>query len=233
MVSAPLWIVWTLGAFAIGSIPFGIIIGRAHGIDIRLQGSKNIGATNVGRVLGRKWGFVCFVLDALKGALPVLLVIRIAANEPTANSAVVAWLVPLVAAGAIFGHLYSPWAGFKGGKGVATSFGALVAMWPTMTFAALAALAVWLVFVKVFRFVSLASMCAAIALPIAFAALTAWPLGADSSTRLGAALPLLVATSGLAALVVWKHRANIGRLRAGTEPRVGKPPSPPSATVRS
>ena len=232
-MSAPLWLVWILAAFVLGSIPFGLIIGRAHGIDIRAHGSKNIGATNVGRVLGRKWGFLCFALDALKGATPILLILWTMTPSESDDAIIRNGLLPLAGAAAIFGHLYSPWVSFKGGKGVATSFGALVSMWPTMTFAALGALVIWLLMMKAFRYVSLASMCAAGALPLLFGALSAWPFDDGAIARLSAVLPLLLATVALAILVVVKHRANIARLRAGTESRVGGPKPPHSATVRS
>ncbi|MSR29319.1 MAG: glycerol-3-phosphate 1-O-acyltransferase [Phycisphaerales bacterium] len=223
--------VWIAGAFVAGSIPFGMIIGRAHGIDICALGSKNIGATNVGRVLGRRWGMVCFALDAFKGAAPVAALILLA--SPTAANARESTLIPLVGAAAILGHIYSPWVGFKGGKGVATSFGALLAMWPTMTFAALGALVVWLIVVKASRFISLASMVAAASLPILYAAFALWPIDEGAWSRLLSSGPLLVATLALAVLVLWKHRANIARLRAGTEPRVRDSTKPPCATVQS
>ncbi|MSQ90780.1 MAG: glycerol-3-phosphate 1-O-acyltransferase [Phycisphaerales bacterium] len=206
--------------FASGSIPFGLILGRAKGIDIREHGSKNIGATNVGRVLGRKFGFLCFALDALKGALPVLGVwFGLVAEHPEQTS-LVGMLMPLVGIAAILGHVYSPWVGFRGGKGVATSFGALLAMWPLMTFPALGALVVWIVVLKLFRFVSLASMCAALSLPL-FLAVRAFWITDGNSHPVDAVLPLLIAVTALALLVIWKHRANITRLRAGSEPRVG------------
>ncbi len=206
--------------FAAGSIPFGLILGRAKGIDIREHGSKNIGATNVGRVLGRKYGFLCFALDALKGAVPVLAVWFVLVPAHPEQTNLVGMLMPLVGIAAILGHVYSPWVGFRGGKGVATSFGALLAMWPLMTFPALGALVVWIIVLKLFRFVSLASMCAALSLPILLAVRAFVITGANSSP-VDAVLPLLIAVTALAFLVIWKHRANITRLRAGTEPRVG------------
>lgn len=206
--------------FAAGSIPFGLILGRAKGIDIRAHGSKNIGATNVGRVLGRKYGFLCFALDALKGAVPVLAVWFVLVPAHLEQTNLVGMLMPLVGIAAILGHVYSPWVGFRGGKGVATSFGALLAMWPLMTYPALGALVVWIIVLKLFRFVSLASMCAALSLPVLLAVRAFWITGGNSPPA-DAVLPLLIAVTALAFLVIWKHRANIARLRAGTEPRVG------------
>lgn len=219
-MSAPLWTTMIVLGFAAGSIPFGLILGRAKGIDIREHGSKNIGATNVGRVLGRKYGFLCFALDALKGAVPVLAVWFVLVPAHPEQTNLVGMLMPLVGIAAILGHVYSPWVGFRGGKGVATSFGALLAMWPLMTFPALGALVVWIIVLKLFRFVSLASMCAALSLPILLAVRAFVITGANSSP-VDAVLPLLIAVTALAFLVIWKHRANITRLRAGTEPRVG------------
>ncbi|MSQ90836.1 MAG: glycerol-3-phosphate 1-O-acyltransferase [Phycisphaerales bacterium] len=220
--------------FVAGSIPFGLILGRTKGIDIREHGSKNIGATNVGRVLGRKYGVLCFVLDALKGALPVLAVWCFLSGQYPSQTSLVGILMPLVGVAAILGHVYSPWVGFRGGKGVATSFGALAAMWPLMTFPALGALILWIIVLKLFRFVSLASICAALSLPLFLVARVAWTTN-ESSFPIPVVLPMLLVTIALAILVVWKHRPNIARLRAGTEPRVGtaRPTADSSATLRS
>ena len=234
IMAAPLWTVMIVIGFVCGSIPFGLIIGRAKGIDIRQHGSKNIGATNVGRVLGRKFGLLCFFLDALKGALPVLGVWWFLARQHPEQTNIVGMLMPLVGVAAILGHVFSPWVGFRGGKGVATSFGALLSMWPLMTFPALGALLVWIIVLKIFRFVSLASICAAISLPLLLIARVKM-IAAEPPIAVDSFLPLLVAVTTLALLVVWKHRTNITRLRSGTEPRVGatKPTEPSSATLRS
>ena len=233
-MDAPLWIIAVAVAFVVGSVPFGLIIGRLRGVDVRSLGSKNIGATNVGRVLGRPYGFLCFFLDALKGAAPVLGALTVAVTDGGVSPEQARqWLAPLVGAGAILGHVYSPWVGFKGGKGVATSFGALVAMWPAMSLAAISALGVWLAILAATRFVSLASMCAASALPLFYAVFTAWPLDLGATTRLWSGAPLLIASLLLCGLVIFKHRANIARLRSGTEPRVGQAKTPRSATVPS
>jgi glycerol-3-phosphate acyltransferase PlsY len=218
-VTAWPWIIAPIAGFVSGSIPFGLLIGRIKGVDVRKHGSRNIGATNVGRVLGRPLGYLCFVLDALKGALPVLVAgVVLVEQVPDAQRTGV--LMPLIGIAAILGHIYSPWVSFKGGKGVATSFGALLAMWPLMTFPALGALAVWLAVVKVTHYVSAASMLAALALPLLLLVRArAWPGG--EPMQADAFLPLLIAVTLLAALVIWKHRANIARLRAGTELRVG------------
>jgi len=233
-MSAPLWIVLIAIGFVCGSIPFGLIIARTKGIDIRQHGSKNIGATNVGRVLGRKYGLLCFILDALKGSIPVLGVWWFIARDHPEQTNLVAVLMPLVGIAAILGHVFSPWVGFRGGKGVATSFGALLSMWPLMTFPAIGALLVWFVVLKAFRFVSLASICAALSLPILLVVRVVWMPG-EARMQADAFLPLLIAVTALAVLVIWKHRTNIARLKSGTEPRVGavKPTEPSCATLRS
>ena len=137
-----------MAAYLVGAIPFGVLLGQLHGIDIREHGSRNIGATNVGRVLGRRWGILCFVLDALKGALPVLAAGATAgilgASAETVGAATLGWWL-LVVAAALLGHMWSPFLKFTGGKGVATGFGALAAFWPLLAWPAFVAFGVWLV----------------------------------------------------------------------------------------
>lgn len=215
------WPVFYIFAFLAGSVPFGFLIAMAKRIDIRKHGSGNIGATNVGRVLGRKWGFLCFGLDAAKGAIPVLVAgwshgllgVRWNALAPQDT-----WLWLGVAAAALLGHMYSPWVGFKGGKGVATGFGGLVAMWTPLTLPAVAALLVWVIAVKALRMVSIASMLAAFAIPAAVA-IRAATLD-DPAAGFRAATPPLVVTGAIALLVVWKHRSNIARAMRGEERKV-------------
>ncbi|MDA0803391.1 MAG: glycerol-3-phosphate 1-O-acyltransferase PlsY [Planctomycetota bacterium] len=206
---------WTVGwivSFVCGSIPFGLLIARAKGIDIRTRGSGNIGATNVGRVLGKPLGYLCFLLDALKGALPVLWVGSTHGVLGTAPADItpevqLAWFAMPVCA--VLGHMFTPFAGFKGGKGVATAFGGLLTMWSIATIPVLAAGVVFAVVTKVTRYASLGSIVASVALPIAVFAWggePAWPTSALSAL--------------LGAAVIWKHRSNIARLRAGTENRI-------------
>lgn len=221
------WAIAWAAAFVSGSIPFGLLMGRLKGIDIREHGSKNIGATNVGRVLGRSWGLTCFALDFLKGAVPVIVAAAwlipdwpagaramLSDAEPATLDALSRWW-PLTAVAAVLGHVLSPWVGFRGGKGVATSFGALCAMWPLLTLPVLAAFAVWLAAVAATRYVSLGSILAAAVLPPALIAHLA------INATLAPFAPLLLGTFALSVLVVWKHRANISRLLAGTENRIG------------
>ena len=197
-----------LGAYLLGSIPTGHLVARARGLDIRKLGSGNIGATNVLRVMGKGPGILVLLADALKGVLAVWLlpIWLISEADNFEIQRVIAALAVLV------GHSYPCWLGFKGGKGVATSAGVLAALVPS---AFLIALAVFLFMLSLFRFVSLASITAAIVLPFA----AAWtPPGAPAQIWL---------TTGIAALVVWRHRSNVQRLLAGSEPRInsksGKP----------
>jgi len=203
-----------------------VLIGRARGIDIREHGSRNVGATNVGRVLGRRLGLACFVLDLLKGAVPVLVAGfagGMIGREPTAPGigSVTIWLWLAVASAAVTGHMASVFLGFDGGKGVATGFGAMLAMWPLLTFPALGALLVWYAVLRLTRYVSLASMLAAVSVPLWYLAWTIPRAGPEISPSLAATAPPLIATTALAFLVVWRHRANVGRLRRGQEPKAG------------
>ena len=180
--------------YALGSIPFGLLLTRAFGAgDLRSIGSGNIGATNVLRTGHKGLAAATLLLDLAKGLAAVLLAWR--------------WLpdcAALAALGAVVGHCFPIWLGFKGGKGVATKLGVALGLgWQL----GLAYALVWLAVFATTRFSSLAGMSAAVAAPIA-----AWALG-DT-----AFVPVLAA---LALLVIWQHRANIARLRAGTEPRVG------------
>lgn len=224
-----LWAVLPVGAYLIGTIPTAHLLARTRGVDLGSVGSKNFGATNLGRTLGRPWGVACFLLDAAKGAAPVL-----AAGWLLGTLGVKAGGVPaaaswcwLAAAGAcILGHTLSPWIGFRGGKGVATGFGALAAMWPVLTLPALLAFLLFLVVLALFRMMSLGSMVAAVAVPCAVGVQAFSANGLDG---VRAAVPFLAASAAIAAFVVFKHRANIARIRAGAEPKVGgaKPAAPP------
>jgi glycerol-3-phosphate acyltransferase PlsY len=222
-----LWIL-IVGAYLIGSIPFGVLIGRVRGVDILQHGSKNPGATNVARLLGRPLGAVCFVLDMGKGAGPVLVagaIFNLLGRRPASLDPEVAvlsqtemWLWLAVACAAIAGHMCSPFLAFRGGKGVATGFGAMVAMWPVLTFPALGAIVVWYGVLRLTRYVSLASILAAISLPVGYAVCVRDP--AELMNHLMTAWPPLAVTALMAAVVVYKHRGNIARMRRGEEPQV-------------
>ncbi len=206
-----------LAAYVVGSTPFGVIIARAHGINLRKTGSGNVGATNVGRVVGRKWGYLCFMLDVLKSLLPVLLVgiyLRGSSDDALSLYKQAAWLA--VAFGAISGHVFSFWLKFHGGKGVATSLGVLLGFYPYFTWAGLAALGIWVVAVLLWRYVSLASIIAAGAFPILFVGDCLL-----SGRPVGSLWPLLTFAAAMAGLVIIRHRSNIARLLNGTENKIG------------
>ena len=219
-----------VGAYVIGSIPFGVLIGRAKGIDIRQHGSKNIGATNVTRVLGRRLGMICFVLDVLKGAAPVVLagIVNDTIGRTSSElSQTQMWLWLAVAAAAVAGHMFSLFLNFRGGKGVATGFGAAVAMWPLLTLVALGALVVWYVSLRLFKYVSVASMLGALSLPLGYL-MSAIPFDAldkplsHSVDHVLHGSPPLIGTALIAFFIIWKHRSNIGRLRRGEEPQIAR-----------
>lgn len=227
------WPLLIAAAFLAGSIPFGLIIGRARGIDIRQHGSKNIGATNVWRVLGRGPGLLCFVLDVLKGLGPTLsaglaggLIHGRLLDAPISPRD--AWLWIAVMAAGILGHMFSPWVGFKGGKGVATAMGSALGVFPYLTIPAVAAFVVWIAVLRASGFVSLASIIAVNLLPLgvlAWAVLSSW--AAADHADFASLYPFYTVTTALAVMVVYRHRANIARLRAGTENRIGGPRPPP------
>jgi len=227
MFTAMHWLVAALVAFACGSIPFGPIVARLRGIDLRTVGSGNIGATNVGRALGWKWGVLVYVLDAIKGAAPVLVAGAMAGilgkpADEVAPADMWWWLLMPIAS--VLGHMFSPFVGFKGGKGVATGSGAMLAVWPTLTGPLLVAIGLWAVLLAATRYMSVASMAAAISIPLTVAAAAAIRTGdgtPDGELPIRHALPAIIVTGGVALLVVWKHRPNIERLLSGKENRLG------------
>lgn len=218
-----IWIVLLIGAFLSGSIPFGLLIAKRLGVDIRQHGSGNIGATNVGRVLGRRAGLICFVLDLAKGLVPTL--VAGAAGGLLGGRSIDPLPAGLwfgVAACAVLGHMCTPWAGFKGGKGVATGLGALLGIFPWLSGPVVAGAIVWLIMVRIWRYVGIASCVAACIIPLA---LPLWVrvLGAGEISEYW---PFLIGSALLAAVVVVKHRGNIRRTLSGTEPKIGKRPQP-------
>lgn len=201
-----------------GSIPFGLLVGRLKGVDIRTQGSGNIGATNAGRVLGKPYGVLVFLLDLLKGLLPVLLAGALLRNRLAGSGPAEAHLLwVLVAAACIAGHMFPVFLGFRGGKGVATSLGALLGIFPYFTWPGLAAFGVWVVITFATRYVSAGSVAAAAAFPIIFALWAACG-GWGGADRLW---PLYGFAVLLASLVIYRHRGNLYRLLQGTEPKIG------------
>jgi acyl-phosphate glycerol 3-phosphate acyltransferase len=205
-----LLILCPLAGYLIGSIPFGYLLARARGVDIFHAGSGNIGATNVGRVLGRPLGVLVFVLDVAKGVLPVLGARMVAA---TAGDG---WLEVLTGLAAFLGHLFPLYLGMRGGKGVATGTGVALVLVPGPT---LAALGVWILAVLATRYVSVASILAAIAL--ATTQLVASGTWSDPRT-------LFCLLAGV--LVIVKHRSNLTRLAEGRENQLRETPAMTSLT---
>ena len=229
MSDTALWAGVIASAYLVGSIPFGYLVARAKGIDIREHGSGNIGATNVGRVLGKRLGRAVFFLDFAKGAAPVVAAGFLFHILPRSTpDPLTAGLWVTVAVATIVGHVFPIYLRFKGGKGVATTFGALLALWPFVTLPCFVAMLLWAVTLKATRYVSVASCVAAVAVPAGVLAASA--AGLTTSTHgFGAwtiIWPFALATTLVALLVVYRHRGNLARVRAGTEPRVGAPRTP-------
>jgi glycerol-3-phosphate acyltransferase PlsY len=207
-----------IGAYLLGSIPFGLLIARAHGKDLRSIGSGNIGATNVSRALGRKWAYICFLLDTLKGLVPMLtaMVFTRTTQDSGAINQRVVWLWLAVGCAAILGHIFPIYIKFRGGKGVATSFGVALGLWPYYTICALAAGVIWVAVALVWRHVSLASIAASIAFPVVFILATILVPGWNFANL----WPLLLAATAIPIMVIVRHRENIKRLIAGTESKI-------------
>lgn len=206
-----------LVAFLVGSIPFGLLVARSRGIDIRKHGSGNIGATNVGRVLGRKAGLTVFALDLAKGLIPTLAYGLLSGGAGSLSlPAHHAWHWLLVMISPILGHMFCPWIGFRGGKGVASALGALLGVFPALSLAGLAAAIVWFASLWLWSMVGLSSVLAATALPIAVVGLFI----ARGVDPVGSGLPFVLTSAALALVVILKHRANVSRIIRGTEPRV-------------
>jgi glycerol-3-phosphate acyltransferase PlsY len=199
------WLLIFILSYLLGSIPWGYLFARSKKIDIRQQGSGNIGAANVLRVMGKKWGYLVFLCDFFKGFLSVKLGSLIAAYflVDLALASVIA------AIACVLGHDYPIWLGFKGGKGIATLAGAVLAIFPPLVFVSFGV--VWIAVFLIGRYTSLASISAAIVLPIAVSLIVA---------KTEADFPLLVGFAVLmGALAIWRHRSNIVRLLNGTENR--------------
>jgi len=203
-----------LAAYVVGSTPCGVLIARSRRIDLRSVGSGNVGATNVARAMGRKWGYFCFLLDVTKGLAPTLLMgflLRLSARMPTLMEQA-AWLA--VGFGAIAGHVFSFYLRFRGGKGVATALGVVLGVFPYFTWPGLCSLGVWVVVALASRYVSLASIAAALCFVPLFLAFR-WSEAAGL-------WPLLVFALAMVALIVFRHRTNISRLLAGKESKIGQ-----------
>jgi glycerol-3-phosphate acyltransferase PlsY len=221
-------------AYVAGATPFGFLAGKAKGIDIRKHGSGNIGATNVIRVLGKEIGLPVFALDVLKGLLPVLLAAWWVGRSPAfVGRPVQAQLAEvLTALAVVVGHTATFWLGFKGGKGVATSAGVMLGLAPWVL---LAAFLVWAATMAIWRYVSLGSILAGWSLPVAVIGQGFARGSTEVVERSDAHVtrlmvyhqpelnwPLLTLALLIAVLVTWRHRGNLQRLAAGTEPKAGR-----------
>jgi glycerol-3-phosphate acyltransferase PlsY len=202
------WLLIAVLSYFIGSIPSGYLVARSQGVDIRKHGSRNIGATNVLRVMGKKWGYLVFLCDSSKGFLAVKLGFLIAAHS--LQSPVLGGVIAAIAC--ILGHNYTLWLGFKGGKGIATSGGVILALFPVAVICCIAF--VWVVVFYSSKYVSLASIAAAVVLPFSVFLFVA-KTGTEFWVVFGFSVLVCV-------LAVWRHQSNIVRLMNGTETRFGK-----------
>jgi len=202
-----------IGAYLLGSIPFGQIIAKAHGKDLRTIGSGNIGATNLARALGKKWAYFCFLLDVLKGMLPTLAAANLLSSPPTIKELGFALIVGLAA---VLGHIFPIYLKFKGGKGVATSFGVAIGFWPYYTVCSIIVFAIWAVVVLIWRYVSLASIIAAICFPVTFLAATA----IIPDWTFANLWPLLAAATVMPLIVIVRHKENLKRIANETEGKI-------------
>ncbi len=182
-----------VGAYLIGSIPFGFLIARARGIDIRQVGSGNIGSTNITRTMGFRWGLIVAILDACKAYLPALAARQLAPNE---------WQLLVISLMPVIGHIFSLWIGFKGGKGVAATFGLLAFYFGLLPFAIF--MVIWYLAVKFVKLMSLVNLVVGLLLPLVF-----WLKYKTT--------PYVVFGFVLCAIIWWSHRANIQRLLKGKE----------------
>jgi glycerol-3-phosphate acyltransferase PlsY len=207
------FVILIIGAYLLGSIPFGLIIAKAHGKDLRSIGSGNIGATNLSRALGRKWAYLCFLLDVTKGLLPMVVAAGFVSSPPTVAELSLALAVGCAA---ILGHIFPIYVKFKGGKGVATSFGVALGFWPYYTICAAAAFLIWLVVVLLCRYISLASIIASVAFPVTLVSV----IVLTPRWNFANLWPLLIVAVVIPIMVIVRHRENIKRLIAGTETRI-------------
>jgi len=203
MNALPVYAACGIGAYLLGAVPFGYIIAHANGIDIYKTGSGSIGATNVFRSVGKAWGVLTFFLDALKGFIPAFLFPIIASRYCEETNSLM--LALGCSALAVVGHNWPVYLGFKGGKGIATSAGALAGIIPELVGIALL---VWIITFLCTRFVSVASITAAVAL---------MACGWLFCMKQGLSLPVILTILGFFA--IWRHRSNIKRLMEGTEHR--------------
>jgi glycerol-3-phosphate acyltransferase PlsY len=207
------WIMLIVAAYLLGSVPFGLFIAKAHGKDLRAIGSGNIGATNTGRVLGKKWGVICLVLDCMKGFIPTFAARSFVSAPPAATQL---WLWLAVGCAAVIGHIFPVYLKFKGGKGVATSLGMVLGLFPYYTVAGAGSLIIWIALVLVWRYISLASIIATTLFPVLLVA----AIAINKEWTFGGLWPLLVMALLMPMLVIIRHAENIKRLLDGSEMKV-------------
>ena len=206
-----------LGSYLLGGVPFGLLVGWFHGKDVRKIGSGNIGAMNVGRIWGREWFLVVFSLDMLKGLLPTLAggwVLGTIADGPSETTFMVCRLV--IGMTSILGHNYSPFLGFRGGKGVSTSLGVALGVYPDLTYPAIASFGAWVFGLGVTRMSSVGSLLGGALFPLFY--LVALRYRGETITG---HWPFVGFTLLVGVMVVVRHRSNIARILAGTETTVG------------
>lgn len=209
-------LLWIVAAYLVGAIPFGLLIGLANGVDVRQAGSGNIGATNVGRVVGPGWGKLCLLLDALKGLLPTLAAGWWLVGNVVTASSLLAWLA--VGLAAVLGHVFPVYLALRGGKGVATTIGVALAIYPYFTFAIVAALLAFWLSRKFSGYTSVGSLALALVFPLVVFVYT-WVNGLAWQTY----WPLHATAGLLGLLILLRHRENIVRLWRGEELRVATP----------
>ena len=214
-----IFIISLLAAYLIGSFPFGFWIAKLKGIDIRDHGSGNIGATNVFRNLGAKFGILVLILDIAKGFIPVLfgstIILKVIPKETLDRESLEGLIYVSLAIATIIGHNYTFWLGFKGGKGIATSAGALIIFLPEVL---LGSVIIWIVVFFTSRYVALASIAAALSLPILTHLLDHNYLFPD----INSSKPVLLFGIIAGLMAVWRHKSNIRRIISGKEEKFKK-----------
>ncbi len=201
-------------SYLIGSISFAMLIAKAHGLDLRTIGSGNLGATNLARACGKKWAYFCFLLDFLKGFAPSFAARFLVLSEPATSASLAVWLAVGVAA--ILGHIFPFYLKFRGGKGVATSFGVVMGIWPYYAIPGIIVFMLWATIVLIWQYISLGSVIAAAAFPVIMIILTM----TLNNWHFNILWPLILAAVILCSLVIFLHRSNMKRILNGTEDKV-------------
>ena len=186
---------------------------KAHGKDLRKIGSGNIGATNLARAVGKKWGILCFLLDVGKGFLPTFISSMIISSSNLTNELIYTLIVGFAA---VIGHIFTIFAKFRGGKGVATSFGLTLGVWPYYTICALIAFTAWIAVIYIWRYISLASIIASIAFPIVLTL----EIIVVKDWQFGQLWPLFIAATLIPVIVIIRHRENIKNSKATVRIRI-------------